>query len=238
MTAPPVVQRITKRFAWLEIVVVLLACYAPAAISQAIKDKALSNPAEPAYEFAATLTEIAILFYIVWLRDGDLKLFKLGRPKIFPDIGLGLAICFGFFFANVLMRMAIPRELYIHWSSMQKSAPIKDQVNMHLTLWSVLPPLFVVNSFEELLMRGYLTGRLLQLMNTKWAPVLISSVIFASWHIYEGPLGVMNAFIIGLILASIFTVSKRIWPLIIAHFSFDAILTLMYVAYLNYHRHR
>ena len=242
MTAPPNLEVVSgslkrKAISWWEILIVLLFGYAPSAVSQAVGTTSLKGPALPIYECCSALTFIALLLYVVWIRDGSLKNVGIVKGNIVVDVLLGGVLCYLFFVGNFVVHAAIPQRIYEHWYSMGHTAPVIDEVKGRTPLWMIFPPLLAVNSFEEFLMRGYLTGRLIKLFSSPWLPILISSAVFASWHFYEGPLGVINAFMIGLVLGTCFAYTRRIWPLIVAHFAYDAILTLIFVAF-SQHSHR
>jgi len=231
---PPFKPQRTCRSTWIEVSVVLLAAYAPSAVGQIIRDKGLSGPLLPYYELFGALSIIALILFIVWIRDASLE--KIGGQKFRPvDFLIGLGLCLVFFAVGAYLRAAIPPDLYKHWYAMGKPSPVQEEVFGKVPIWSIFPGLFAVNALEEVLMRGYLTGRLLELLSTKWAAVLLSSILFALWHIYEGPIGVLNALAIGLIFGTFFVYARRLWPLIVAHFSYDTILTLLYIAYLRRH---
>jgi membrane protease YdiL (CAAX protease family) len=61
--------------------------------------------------------------------------------------------------------------------------------------------------------------------------VLVSAVLFGLAHLYQGPGGMANTAISGLILGIVYMRFGRIWPLIIAHYLHDAlqIVLLMYL---------
>lgn len=216
---------------WLEITVVLLFAYVPSAFSQAFESKHMRGPWLPYYEFFSGGTVLAVLLLLVWIADRNFERIGLTRFRLGWDMLIGIGLCMSFFVAYRTIVTMIPKDLYEYWYSLGKPSPIQEEVTSKLSLWVIMPPLFVINMFEEVLMRGYLTSRLTDLLPSKWAPVFLSSIIFAMWHVYEGPLGVMNAFTIGLVLGTVFIYTKRLWPLIIAHFTFDAIVTLIFLAY-------
>lgn len=81
---------------------------------------------------------------------------------------------------------------------------------------------------EELVTRSYLITRLRAMFDsTLWA-VVISAVLFASYHIYLGPPGFLNALCFGLLFGVAFLLTKTIWPLVIAHFLLNMVLCLSY----------
>jgi membrane protease YdiL (CAAX protease family) len=87
---------------------------------------------------------------------------------------------------------------------------------------------------EETFYRGWMFERLGKLLGhsraAKSAIVLITSILFASVHYPEqGIPGVEQAFLTGLIFASIFAVTGRIFLLMVMHAAFD--LTAVWMIY-------
>lgn len=82
---------------------------------------------------------------------------------------------------------------------------------------------------EELLWRGYLMNRLVDLQGkqTKLAwviAVVVSAVIFGLAHLLQGPVGIFWTGAIGLVLGfSFLAVGRNLWPLILAHGLIDTL---------------
>jgi len=70
---------------------------------------------------------------------------------------------------------------------------------------------------QELVMRGYLIPRLETLLRSTGWSLLLSSVLFASYHVHQGPAGCVSSFLAGLVYGSIFAITRRVWPLALAH---------------------
>jgi membrane protease YdiL (CAAX protease family) len=70
---------------------------------------------------------------------------------------------------------------------------------------------------EELVMRAYLITRLERLLSTTWVAVVVTTVLFASYHIYLGFAGMIGAAAIGFVYAISFCWFRRLWPLCVAH---------------------
>ncbi len=70
---------------------------------------------------------------------------------------------------------------------------------------------------EELVMRGFLLPQFETLLRSTWKSLLITAALFASYHVYQGALGVSYVFFIGLLYGTIFWVTRRLWPLVLAH---------------------
>gem|GEM_PF-1238311 len=85
----------------------------------------------------------------------------------------------------------------------------------------------VANGFaEELVMRGYLLTRFERLLHSTPLAVLVTTALFASYHVYQGPAGLIHAAAVGLIYGTIYSFQRRLWPVCIAHAIADIVGTL------------
>ena len=76
----------------------------------------------------------------------------------------------------------------------------------------------IFNGFaEELDMRGYFIKRLEFLLESTPKSILFSSIVFCSYHIYQGAFGTFHVFTFGVIYGILFCKYRRIWPLVISH---------------------
>ena len=73
---------------------------------------------------------------------------------------------------------------------------------------------------EEVVARGYLIPRLEDLTHHAGASVVVSSMLFASYHLYQGPAGAIHALIFGLVFGLVFSITRTIGPLIAGHFMY------------------
>ena len=92
--------------------------------------------------------------------------------------------------------------------------------------WMIYTSLVVAGFGEEVLFRGWAFERFGKLIGTApWAKataVLVISALFGYAHYgFQGIPGVENATIVGLVFASVFAVTGRIYLLMIAHVAFD-----------------
>ena len=72
-------------------------------------------------------------------------------------------------------------------------------------MWFAYGLALLANSFaEEIVMRGYMIDRLEQLFGKSWLEILISSLLFGSYHIYQGLLGAGGAVFIGMVFGTWF----------------------------------
>ncbi len=86
----------------------------------------------------------------------------------------------------------------------------------------------VAASAEELVSRGYLIARLERLLGGTGLAVVVSTALFASLHIYQGTLGVVNATVTGLAYATWFCLFRRLWPLCLVHAANNFVIVSAY----------
>jgi len=87
---------------------------------------------------------------------------------------------------------------------------------------------------EEVVVVGYLLTRLRQMNWSNQRALLASATLRGSYHLYQGFGGFAGNFVMGLIFGWWFQRSRRVMPLVIAHFLLDAI---SFVGYVYLHRH-
>jgi membrane protease YdiL (CAAX protease family) len=84
---------------------------------------------------------------------------------------------------------------------------------------------------EEVIVLGYLVTRLRQL---SWSPigaVAGSSLLRASYHLYQGWGGFLGNLAMGLLFSVLFLRWRRTWPFVIAHFLLDVGAGIGYIAF-------
>jgi len=104
-------------------------------------------------------------------------------------------------------------------------------------LFIVIMGWIVGGFYEEIVFHGFIFTRLEKMIAGKHATIfsfVITSIIFGLYHIQMGPLGVINAFIVGMVYLSLLLFFKRnLWYSIICHGFYNTIvLTLIYLGYL------
>lgn len=74
---------------------------------------------------------------------------------------------------------------------------------------------------EEIAMRSYLLVRIGELSGSMVVGAALTTVLFAAYHSYQGRYGIVSAFAVGAVFATYFVVTKRFWPIAIAHALMD-----------------
>jgi membrane protease YdiL (CAAX protease family) len=85
---------------------------------------------------------------------------------------------------------------------------------------------------EEVVVAAFLLTRLRQLGWSNQRALAASAVLRGSYHLYQGYGGFVGNLVMGLIFGYWFQRTRRVWPLIIAHFLLDA---FSFIGYLYLH---
>lgn len=149
--------------------------------------------------------------------------FAADRPG--PDVAKGLALFavvglagIGLYLAAVELgvnRFVVPAPPLGHW-------------------WTV--PVLLLSALEaalieEVIVLGYLVTRLRQLSWSPVASVAGSSLLRASYHLYQGWGGFLGNLAMGLLFSVLFLRWRRTWPFVIAHFLLDVGAGIGYIAF-------
>jgi len=174
---------------------------------------------------------LSALLVLIWVKLSNTPWHEIGyvQPRNWPKT-IALGIVFGVAFKFMMKALVMP--LF--------GAPPINQAYKFVTGNSSMIPLMLFTMIvtagfgEETFYRGWMFERLGKLFGqssaAKIAIVLVTSILFASIHYPEQGLpGVEQAFVTGLIFASIFAVSGRLFMLMIAHAAFD--LTALWMIY-------
>lgn len=96
-----------------------------------------------------------------------------------------------------------------------------------LSYWWLVPVLLLsalkAAAAEEVIMIGYLYKKFDELGLSFMSKQLISSLIRASYHAYQGLAGIIGNFLMGLVFGWAYRRWGRVAPLLIAHFLLDAV---------------
>lgn len=81
---------------------------------------------------------------------------------------------------------------------------------------------------EEFVVLGYLFARLRQLGWGIWPIIVATSVLRASYHLYQGPGAFVGNLLMGLLFGALFARTGRLLPFLVAHFVIDAVVFIGY----------
>jgi membrane protease YdiL (CAAX protease family) len=170
-----------------------------------------------------------LTFWIVCkMRGSTWSDFGLARPKSWGrtilmgfGVTVGIIVSFPLLMALVQLVVPIPQQDVSRFAFLRGDLP--NLILNVLAMW------FTAGFLEELLWRGYLMNRLVDLQGNKtklaWVIALVgSAIIFGLGHTYQGLGGVVKVTAAGLLFGAAFlTVRRNLWPVIFAHALLDTI---------------
>jgi membrane protease YdiL (CAAX protease family) len=213
---------------WLEILAVLSFVYLPHMFSSVANYVWTEGVV---IEFALLIVMsiqiiVPLLMLIALLGEGWAK-FGIVPVRWLRDFGIGILIWIVISFSAQFCTLvssgpADPAGLTVPAGSADESLLTETlSPEPYISSWPIAALCFVAllaNSLaEELAMRGYLLTRLIELLGRRWLAVAISAGLFGSYHLYQGAANAVIIGIEGVIFAIFFLITKRLWPLVIAH---------------------
>lgn len=155
------------------------------------------------------------LLAIIHLSKADWREFGIVRPHWAWDVGFAILI---WMTAEVTSLAAIAWA--DKWAWTKFIAPATETIPRPATAldFAVLLIGCLANGFaEELAMQGVLLTRLERCLRSTWQAILLTAVLFASYHIYQGSRSAIAITAFGLVQACSFCILRRLWPLCLAH---------------------
>ncbi len=164
--------------------------------------------------FLVCLSEVAVVLAFVARSSEGMAAFGLTRPRWIADPLIGIA---GF---SVVAPLLLTLPKLFPSSSPGPHARPEGAIEVALLVLSLGFSAFS----EELIARGYLVTRLERLLRSRAASLVVSAALFASWHAYQGPDGVLRTFAFGLVLGGLFVGLRRLWPLVVLHAAWNLVV--------------
>jgi membrane protease YdiL (CAAX protease family) len=169
-----------------------------------------------------TAEAVIPVLFIVWVSGDGLKHFGLISVvwwRFLPAMLLGLL-------ANLVLTSAVGHLVYPHYHAHPGFRLPGMPPRMYALTGARILNYFPAAFAEEFIMRGYLIARLTELLGSRWVAWLVSSVLFGSYHIYQGVIPALTIFGAGLIFGLMVLKMKSVWPSTFAHALFNSLITL------------
>lgn len=196
------------------------------------------NAALPGWEIPAhVFIQGALALSLTWLAlrfagegAATIGVAKPKRPWL--EIGRGLMLVGSIYVVMVPLMLAT--MLLIRGPARESMVQQKTEVLRvvaQIPLAALFPSAVMAGVYEEVFVRGLLQSRVAKLfagakpqgMGLRLLAVLIASVLFGLGHLYQGPVGVMQTTVVGLILGVSAVVWRSIWPAVVAHVVIDTV---------------
>ncbi|MEE9442212.1 MAG: type II CAAX endopeptidase family protein [candidate division Zixibacteria bacterium] len=152
----------------------------------------------------------------VWREKAPLSSIGLGRFKLSY---LGYALVF-IIASNIILAVV---QIFLEMIGIEFSNNIEEILKKAQEyIWWWLGVSITAAICEEVSFRGYVMSRIKGLTGWGWTvPVLISSMAFATGHLYQGLGGFLVILVYGTMFAILYALTRSIWPGILAHFIQD-----------------
>ncbi len=170
-----------------------------------------------------SLVPVLLVCFLLWQSHRP-RLGRLGLDgtRVGPDVGRGILL---------VAAIGIPGlGLYLAGRALGLFVAVNPAgLDTH---WWTIPVLLLAAARaslqEEFVVLGYLFARLRQLGWGPWAIILSTSVLRASYHLYQGPGAFIGNLAMGLFFGWLFQRSGRLMPFLVAHFLIDATVFVGY----------
>ncbi len=173
---------------------------------------------------------IGALLVLIWVRLSKMSWSEIGylQPKSWVTTII-IGIVFGITFKLIMKAIVMPllgadpvNQAYHYLAGNSSMLPV--------AIWAMI----IAGFAEETVFRGYLFERFGKLFGSsgfaRASIILVTSILFGlSHYITQGWYGVAHAAIFGLVFGIIYSITRRIFMLMIAHTAFDlAALVIIY----------
>ena len=171
------------------------------------------------------LAPVWLVVYLVRRSGEGVRALGLRADRVRDDVVHGIALFavvglagIGVYLAAVELgvnRFVVPVPPLGHW-------------------WTV--PVLVLNAteaalLEEVVVVAYLVTRLRQLGLTESASVGASALLRGTYHLYQGWGGFLGNLAMGALFGTVFSRTRRVWPIVVAHLLLDVAAGLGYILF-------
>lgn len=173
---------------------------------------------------ARDLALISLIFFFLWRNGEPVSLVGWVSKKTLKDAALGILFYIPFFYLMLFINLGLSALGFKPPSTPLPSLTAGRGV-FDILLGVVL--VTVIAFSEETIFRGYLLLRFSRLTDCP-AAVVISTVIFAAGHGYEGSLGLASVTVMGLIFALLYLWRKSLVMPAVMHFIQDFLAVVVF----------
>jgi len=226
VTAPQVSQPAAmpgKRQRWFEVSLVMLVAFSASILGSIyilknIPDSStqLTTP-RLILGFLNEVTGLLLLGYVL-SRSGR-RFRDLGLRWSIRDAGLGLLVAGIAYLAYSFGYRALYWIHFMVFGSALTHMPAKTMFG-HLG-WTAVPYILINPFFEELIVRAYLMTEIIDLTGSSSLAIAVSVALQTSYHIYYGWWIALSLALQFLVFAISYALSRRAFPIIVAHGLFD-----------------
>jgi len=177
------------------------------------------------------LLALAVLLYVLFRQGRSAR--DIGLSFRWLDLPVSLALYGGGYLALYFTYIVLH---YFYFFATGHVLKFWDDVSQLMgNHFSIVAIIFILINpwFEELIVRGYLMSEILALNKNAWVAVVLSVGVQSLYHLYQGIPNVVLLAVHFSIFALYYAKSRRILPVILAHFYTDAVSA----GYFLFHHH-
>jgi membrane protease YdiL (CAAX protease family) len=168
---------------------------------------------------ATLIIELTQSLFLVWfLRIRGWTLEKLGLNVTLRGTLYGvvlLIVTYGMLFGiQLLAGWLLPMDM--------QAAAERFPPAANLSMSLVFMVSTVNGIFEEVFVTGYVIAALTPVRGM-WTAINVSTGIRLLYHLYQGPIGILSIVPLGLIFGYVYSRTRMLWPLIVAHIVLDIV---------------
>jgi membrane protease YdiL (CAAX protease family) len=193
---------------------------------QVVLDPGLADRLPPFTNDTLISNLIYELFVLLWLgvfmRARGWTLERFGFSINLRDTSVGVLLAIIVFCAIWVIEQFLGSAA----PAMLQAAQRFDKVSGELDIWAILMSSAVDSVFEELFVCAYVISALKDKRRAAFA-LNVSIALRVGCHLYQGVYGVLIGGTLGLVFGYWYLKSGRIWPLIVAHASLQAVELVM-----------
>jgi membrane protease YdiL (CAAX protease family) len=175
------------------------------------------------------LALVSLILFFAWRDHEPVRRLGLNSKDLDRNILLGFALYVPFLFVIGLVEQLLAA---LGLSQSAEPGPSYFHVGGRWELALAVVLVVVVAISEETIFRGYLIRRLQTATGNTAAAVLLSSVVFALGHGYEGSLGMITVGVMGLIFSLVYLWRQSLVVPMVLHFLQD-FLAIVVAPYLT-----
>ncbi len=171
----------------------------------------------------------AFLAIVLLMRSPGGRGLGIGLTRLkWRDIGLGTAFALAIGIPGLAL-IYVARKLGLNAQLVVTDFP---------DVWYRIPVLvldaFQSGAAEEIVVCAYLLTRLRQMKWSDSRAIAASATLRGSYHLYQGYGGFIGNAVMGVLFGLWFQRTRRVWPLVVAHFLIDA---ASFIGYIYLHNH-
>lgn len=171
-----------------------------------------------AYQLANIFLALIPALLALYFLAQDLKLSEIGLAPKAKD----------FLHGSLLAALIGIPGIALYFVSLQFGFSSQVQPNTLNGYWWSIPVLVLAAAkaslLEEIIAVGFLSEKLKLIGSSFWSIVLVSALLRGSYHLYQGFGGFVGNVVMGMVFAIYFQKTRRLAPLLIAHFLMDLVV--------------